>query len=135
GSDGSWEALRRAEDLPNFRLEYHPSSGIGEARQRALSRASGEIVGIIDQDNLLYPDALSRAADLFSRRPGTAAVYSAQDLVDEAGNVIGHHHPSSFDMIRLLRCELVPPMNAAFFPPGLRGRTPLRHTPPDLRGF
>ena len=52
-----------------------PDSGIVEAFNKGISRASGEIIGLINADDELLPGALDRVCDFFSRYPDVDVVH------------------------------------------------------------
>jgi glycosyltransferase involved in cell wall biosynthesis len=114
-TDGSLELLRRAPGLPAIDVVSEPDSGIGQAYNRALRRCRGAIIGSIDSDNLLEPDALEHVVAFFDRQPTCAALYGASSIIDSDGRVTGTFVPAAFDYLSLLRCELVPSFAAAFF--------------------
>ena len=113
-TDGTTELL---SDLPFDRIEVvsEPDGGIGDAFNRAFARCSGEIVGTLDADNLLEPDALAQAVQLFGDHPGAAAIYGAARMIDEERREVGMFVPAEFDGHALMRCELVPPFAQSFF--------------------
>src|SRR5262249_24903502 len=59
-TDGSLELLRSATGLPEVSLVSAPDAGLGDGCNRAIRRCRGDIVGTIDADNLLEPDAVAR---------------------------------------------------------------------------
>jgi glycosyltransferase involved in cell wall biosynthesis len=87
-SDGSREEIARSAD----RLAYwvsEPDKGQTEALNKGLERATGEIMGWLNSDDLLLPGALDLVADTFSRRPEVDVVYGHRILIDAAGRAIG----------------------------------------------
>jgi glycosyltransferase involved in cell wall biosynthesis len=114
-TDGTLEAIRGIENIPSVSIVTEPDSGVGDARQRALRRCRGEIVGSIDADNLLSPDAISSVVQVHTEHPECAAVYGSANLVDQYGKLLSCFQPASFDQISLMRCELVPPFASSFF--------------------
>lgn len=112
--DGTAELLANAR-LERLEFVSEPDSGIGEAFNRAFGRCSGEIVGSLDADNLLAPDSLQRAVEVFRREKQAAAIYGAVQMIDEAGAAGELFVPAEFDRRALMRCELVPPFSATFF--------------------
>jgi glycosyltransferase involved in cell wall biosynthesis len=113
-TDGTPEFLRQRH-RSNVRIASEPDSGLGDAYNRAFQRCRGEIVGILDADNLLLPNALEAADALFLRRPTAVAVYGAVTLIDAAGRQAGSFVPEPFGQRALMRCELVPPFSSSFF--------------------
>jgi glycosyltransferase len=113
-TDGTVEYL---QDVPDVQIELvsEPDGGIGDAYNRAVTRCSGHIVGTIDADNLLEPDAVERVVDYYATRPQTAAVYGGSHMVDADGTRLYPWMPADFDLLRLLSMELVPPFAVSFF--------------------
>jgi len=66
------------------------NGGISAASNSALSLARGEIVGLLDHDDLLRPHALLLAVTAFDASPSVAYVYSDEDKVDENGRRFAH---------------------------------------------
>ncbi len=114
-TDGTVEFLRSIDDLPAIEFRTEPDEGLGDAYGRALERCRGQIVGTIDSDNLLESTAVERAVDLLDANPHAAALYGATRLIDERGAEISTFVPPEFDLVKLLRCELVPPFATGFF--------------------
>ena len=113
-TDGTLELLRGLTSLPSVQIESSRDSGLGQAYNRALPRCRGDIIGTIDCDNVLEPEALTVVADYFSRRD-LAAIYSPCNMIDEQGKVIYTFDPMAFDLLSLMRCDLVPPFSTGFF--------------------
>jgi glycosyltransferase involved in cell wall biosynthesis len=114
-TDGSLEFLTSIVDLPAFDVVSERDRGIGDGYNRALQRAGGEIVGSIDADNLLVADTLERVVAAFDAQPDLAAIYGAVVTIAEDGAELPAWVPETFDLLRLLTCELVPPFSTAFF--------------------
>jgi len=121
-TDGTLEFLRGVKGIPAPRIASQTDSGVGQASNRALRRCRGEIIGSLDADNLLEPDALAAAVEIFSRHPTCAAVYGASKVIDDQGRFLGVFDSGPFDLSRLLRCELVPPFASCFFSRRVCGR-------------
>src|SRR5512135_1416026 len=114
-TDGTLDVLRSVTGIPNLHVKSEPDAGQGQGYNRALARCTGEIIGTIDADNLLAPDALEAMASLFAERPDVAAMYGGTNLIDAQGRLADVFIPAPFDLMRMLRCELVPPFAASFF--------------------
>jgi glycosyltransferase involved in cell wall biosynthesis len=113
-TDGTAEFLSQLH-LSNVRMASQPDSGLGDAYNRAFPRCRGEIVGILDSDNLLAPNALQTVDALFLRHRTAVAIYGAVTMIDAAGQQVGSFVPEAFDQRALMRCELVPPFSSSFF--------------------
>jgi glycosyltransferase involved in cell wall biosynthesis len=113
-ADGTAEFLSQLR-LSNVRLASEPDSGLGDAYNRAFRRCHGEIVGILDADNLLVPNALETVEALFLRHRRAVAIYGAVTMIDAASEQVGTFVPETFNQRALMRCELVPPFSSSFF--------------------
>ena len=59
-----------AADAPaNLRLVTEPAPGLSHARRRGFVEARGELLLLVDDDNVLAPDFLSRVVALFAAHP------------------------------------------------------------------
>jgi glycosyltransferase involved in cell wall biosynthesis len=102
--------------LPNaVDVVSEPDDGLGDAYNRAFPRCRGELVGTLDSDNLLVPDALKTVDRLFRRQWRPVAIYGAVRMIDAARHELDTFTPAKFDQRALMRCELVPPFSTAFF--------------------
>jgi glycosyltransferase involved in cell wall biosynthesis len=124
-TDGTAEFLRQLR-LPNAQMASEPDAGLGDAYNRAFPRCRGEIVGTLDSDNLLVPNALEAVDALFRKHRTAVAIYGAVQMIDASGRHLGLFVPEEFDQRAMMRCELVPPFSTTFFDRGRCG--------PELRG-
>jgi glycosyltransferase involved in cell wall biosynthesis len=113
-TDGTVEFLRQLR-LPDVRMASEPDTGLGDAYNRAFPRCCGEIVGTLDADNLMAPDALKKVDALFRKHRTPVAIYGAVNMIDASGQSVGTFIPGEFDQRALMRCELVPPFSTSFF--------------------
>lgn len=63
--------------------------GYAKNFQKAISLCSGDLIALCDQDDVWYPDKLSRLADGLLHSDGTALACSDSDLIDETGARVG----------------------------------------------
>lgn len=113
-TDGTAEFLRQLR-LPDVHMASEPDGGLGDAYNRAFPRCRGDIVGTLDSDNLLVPNALEAVDALFRRHRNAVAIYGAVTMIDVSGQQAGSFVPEAFDQLALMRCELVPPFSTTFF--------------------
>lgn len=80
-ADWVWPRLERlASEEPRVRVHRREvNGGIVAASQDALDRASGEFVVLLDHDDVLAPDALTRVAAEIAAHPDLDYLYSDQD--------------------------------------------------------
>lgn len=114
-TDGTLELLESVSGIEDVRLAAENDSGIGDAMNRALERCRGEIIGSIDADNLLAPDALTIVAEQFGKHPDAAVIYGACDVIDVDGALVHTWIPPAFDLLRVMEQEVVPPFATSFF--------------------
>ena len=113
-TDGTLDVLQAAAGLP-LEIESGVDGGVGDAYNRAIRRCRGEIIGSIDADNLLLPDAIERAVSFLISHPDVAAVYGGSNMIEAHGALRYPWMPAEFDLVSLLTCELVPPFAVSFF--------------------
>lgn len=80
-TDETAEVLRRYEGRLTYRME--PDTGQADAINRGFARATGDVVGWVNSDDLLYPGALARVADVFRARPDVLWLHGGCEIVDE----------------------------------------------------
>lgn len=89
-SDNSLDILERY----GSHLAYWQSradAGQADAIGSGFARATGEIHGYLNSDDILLPGALRHVARMFLRRPATGVVYGNRLVIDNEGKVIGRH--------------------------------------------
>ncbi len=80
-TDGAVEVLRRYER--RLRLVVERDTGQANAVNKGLRAATGDIVGWLNSDDLLYPGALARVAEAFRARPELVWLHGRCEIVDE----------------------------------------------------
>jgi glycosyltransferase involved in cell wall biosynthesis len=80
-TDGTLDVLRRYEQ--GIRLVVEPDTGQPNAINKGLRAATGDVVGWLNSDDLLYPGALERVARAFRNRPDLLWLHGGCEIVDE----------------------------------------------------
>jgi glycosyltransferase involved in cell wall biosynthesis len=80
-TDGTLDVLRRYEG--RLRLVVEPDTGQSNAINKGLRAATGDVLGWLNSDDLLYPGALARVADAFRAHPEAAWLHGRCEIVDE----------------------------------------------------
>jgi glycosyltransferase involved in cell wall biosynthesis len=80
-TDGSAEILRRHADRLRVRIER--DSGQSNAINKGLRAATGDVLGWLNSDDLLYPGALARVAEAFAANPTAMWLHGGCEIVDE----------------------------------------------------
>lgn len=80
-TDGSVEILKRYDGRLVYRVEK--DAGQSDAINRALRATTGDLVGWVNSDDLLYPGALARVAAAFTASPQAAWLHGGCEIIDE----------------------------------------------------
>ena len=68
-----------------MRVIFQNHLGVATARARGVEEADGELICILDSDDMLAPHALTRLASEFERSPQTAMVYTCNWVIQPNG--------------------------------------------------
>ena len=86
-TDGSLEVIRRYSDRVAY-WESQPDRGQAHAINMGLGRASGELLGWLNSDDVLLPSTVSRVVAAFEHYPDTDVVYGRLERIDAHGNLV-----------------------------------------------
>lgn len=110
-TDGTQEILRRYGD--RLRWVSEPDRGQGDAVNKGVALAHGEIIGWLNSDDTYAPGALGKIARTFASSDDLAVVYGDADHVLEDGTLYGPYPTGAWNYLRLAeRCFICQP--AAF---------------------
>lgn len=88
-SDRSAELAENLDD-PRIRvIRLEQNLGRGAARQAALESCRGELLGLLDADDWIYPTKLESQVEAMMRRPELALVSTGLAIVDARGELAG----------------------------------------------
>jgi glycosyltransferase involved in cell wall biosynthesis len=82
------EIFRAEKDGCALRIFSAPDAGMYDALNRALDRATGDIVAILNSDEQYLPGALAHVAEFFERHPEADIVAGDWLIVDEAHELL-----------------------------------------------
>jgi len=85
-TDGSASVLERYE--PRLRVIHQENGGVSQARNRGVDQARGDLVALLDQDDLWYPHKMEKQLKVFAQRPEVSFVYSDVDFIDKEDRII-----------------------------------------------
>ena len=74
---------------PRLRVAEHVAANETEALHVAALQAHGEVLGVLDGDDLLEPDALATLLAVLREWPDAGMAYGRHVLVDAGGRVLG----------------------------------------------
>ena len=107
-TDGTVEILRSKGDRVPFVSEK--DGGQADAINRALRRATGEVLGYLNSDDLLLPGALRAVGEAFAANPDAVLVYGRATYVDAEGRRVSPYLTAPWDPRRLADfCYLAQP--------------------------
>ncbi len=86
-SDDSVTIIQRYADRITY-WESQPDRGQAHAINKGLQRAHGSILGWLNSDDLLLPDTVSRAVQVFADQPEVDVVYGRLERIDASGQVV-----------------------------------------------
>jgi glycosyltransferase involved in cell wall biosynthesis len=83
-------------NLADPRIHYRrlTNGGPSRARNVGIARARASLVAFLDADDTWLPAKLEKQVALFRRDPSLGVVYTARQLVDEAGHELEWHEPA-----------------------------------------
>lgn len=105
-TDGSPEIIQRyANQLAWWVSE--PDHGQGEAINKGLQRANGEIVGWLNSDDLYLPDAIQQAVNLFQKYPKAGMVFSDVASINAKGERINLMRYGDWGLADLMSFKII----------------------------
>jgi len=95
-TDGTVEILKKYRSKYPERIRFisGPDKGVGEAVNKGLRLAKGDILGWVDPDDFLEPDAIMAVVDFFRKNPDAYVVFGISRLVNEEGTKVLYTRPA-----------------------------------------
>lgn len=88
-TDDTRQVLSRLSG-PKIDIRIGKDAGQADAINRGFAGTDGAIMGYLNSDDLLLPEALRTVADYFLRHPEVDAVYGDRLIIDEFDSVVGY---------------------------------------------
>ena len=111
--DGTLAMLEKYQGRVQWISE--PDDGEPDGLNRALKRCTGDLILVLNADDILLPQACSWAVQQFRQYPQVAVIYGDQVNIDEMGQPISASYgPDPYDYERIFCVEGVIPAQAAF---------------------
>jgi glycosyltransferase involved in cell wall biosynthesis len=105
-SDGTADVLTSLADA-RLSVVREPDGGQADAINRGLSRAAGDVLGWLNADDELEPDALGRVAAVFENEASVELVYGRGSYIDGSGNRLRPYDVRPYDPRLLLTRDFV----------------------------
>jgi len=115
--DGTLDMLNSYKNKypDRIRLISEPDNGVGEAINKGLKMAKGEIFGWLDADSMFEPDAIITVVDFFRANPGAYFMFGESNIIDEAGKVVGKYLTQDFNLKEAIRDRCYIHVQSAFY--------------------
>jgi glycosyltransferase involved in cell wall biosynthesis len=94
--------------------ESGPDRGPADALNKAFARSKGDILLVLNSDDILLPFACSWAAKKFKKNPDYSVIYGNQYIIDENGEFIKKRYGDKYDFEKQFCVENVIPAQTAF---------------------
>ncbi len=114
-TDNTLEILKQASEDLTIDITSEADRSLSEGLSKGLSRAKGDIVGILCADERYRPDTLEKVVEFYRGAPNTVALAGREEFIDAGGEVVGDFFAGPFDLEEHLSCETVWPISATFF--------------------
>ncbi|HYR58738.1 MAG TPA: glycosyltransferase family 2 protein [Chthoniobacteraceae bacterium] len=88
--DGTAEIIRRYGPRLAWWVS-EPDRGQADALNKAFARATGDVLGFLNADDLLMPGSLHAVCERFAAEPDAEIVYGGVEWIDFEGNALGSH--------------------------------------------
>ncbi len=105
-TDGSVEIIKKYADRFAWWVS-EKDSGQGEAINKGLARAQGDIVAWLNSDDYYLPGTISAAVKIFEENPDTVMVYGDMLAVDENGKTINVLKYKQLSLLDLLCFQII----------------------------
>jgi glycosyltransferase involved in cell wall biosynthesis len=82
-----------AEKYPEkIRVVQENVQGVCSARNRGILEAKGELIALLDDDDLMYPDRLERQVEMYDLNPHSSIITCWDDLISPDGKILSRGH-------------------------------------------
>ena len=94
-SDNSLEIAQKYQEIDErvMVISLPKNSGAAAARNAAIQKSKGNLIGVFDSDDICKPYRLQMQFDFMKRNPQVALVSGALEYIDDAGVVLGRTYP------------------------------------------
>ncbi len=97
-----------------IKIFSEPDNGQSDGLNKAIRKAKGEIILILNADDQLMPTAVSWGIENLEKNPEAGAVYGDTYFINEQSEIIGLYAAHEYDFEKLICVEVVPPAQASF---------------------
>lgn len=97
-----------------FQWISEKDSGQAAAVNRGMDMATGIIVGWLNSDDVLLPEAVEKVVECFQNDTRLGMVYGKSHFIDNTGKVVGRYPTEAFDFERLAMFNFIPQPSTFF---------------------
>jgi len=105
-TDGSVEIMRRYEPQLAWWVSER-DRGQSDAVNKGWRRASGEIIGWLNSDDLLLPGAVTRMVAAFEETPGAGIIYGDVFSIDSHGDIFNVMQFGDWSLENLMQFDVI----------------------------
>jgi glycosyltransferase involved in cell wall biosynthesis len=113
-TDGSREIIERYRDRIAHVL-FEPDRGPADGLNKGFARATGDVFGYLNSDDLLLPGALARVAQAYRTHPQADLIYGHGYVIDRAGVLVRRCRSDRFNLRRSAYGNSIIMQQAAFW--------------------
>lgn len=101
-TDGTIEVIEKYQKELTF-WESRADNSMYEGINAGFSKSTGQIMGWLNADDILFPDGLEKIARVFGELPSVEWVTGLRSVVDGSGEVLRSRMPMRYNRINFLR--------------------------------
>ena len=105
-SDGSVDIIRGFESQLTKWISEN-DSGQAEAINKGFALATGDIIGWLNSDDLILPDAFEKVMATFEQNPDAAMVYGDANAIDQDGRLINIQRFALYSLEDLMQFRII----------------------------
>jgi len=116
-TDGTLEMLKSyAARYPDrIRFISERDSAVGEAWNKGVKLAKGEILGWLGSDDMSEPGAVQAVIEFFVTHPGAYFVFGDCNIINEKGELLRKYPTKDFNLEELLNNSCMVPTPSSFY--------------------
>lgn len=101
-------AQKFCDEYPNVKLISHPNSGISKTTMAAIELGKGPLIGQLDADDILLPEACSTLLPHLLKHEEIGCVYGSCERIDAEGDYLqNEYNVSEFSRHKMMATSIV----------------------------
>jgi glycosyltransferase involved in cell wall biosynthesis len=106
-TDGTLDIIRKYANAIDYWVS-EKDKGIYDAMNKGIQAATGVFIGLVNADDLFYPQVLKNVAIIAQANSQAAYTYGSTDLMDKTGSIYGNSSPLSKELSMDRRFREIP---------------------------